>query len=216
MAKKDWFRKTTWKRKDKEDFFLHLKRARDINKPQYVRIQAVHLHDTGKRRYILAALELIELYLENWPNDTDLAQAYLQQAECFASLGKMNAAIEAYRNSLQAQRNRPNVMTQAPINFGMYAIENGMTHLYKEAVSVLDEFVNPDRITFPIEEFRYNTILAIACEHAGQLTEAEEYATAAIEASRKTHSGLSYHPDLGLVKQINRRLHRKLQKLSGE
>ena len=71
-------RRTNWTAADRGDFIRRLKRERKYNRYQYLRIQAIHLVDAGNH---VAALELLEQFLDIDDGGSDLAQAQLQRAE---------------------------------------------------------------------------------------------------------------------------------------
>src|SRR5262245_48893836 len=108
MAETDWFRRATWTDEDQADFIAHLRRCRSsANKAQYLRIQALHLQETGAKPLIMAALGLLEQLVRECPERTELASVYLQQGECRMALGKGDDAIESLRQSLEFQRGFP-------------------------------------------------------------------------------------------------------------
>lgn len=104
MASDDWFRRTSWTDDDRTDFSVRLQRARKFNRPQYLRIQAVHLAGAGNH---VAALELLDRFLHLYDHGIDLAQAQLQRAESLLATGNEFDAINAFRASLDAERKWP-------------------------------------------------------------------------------------------------------------
>ena len=199
MSSDDWFRRTTWTDADRLDFRARLQCARKSNRPQYLRIQAHHLADAGNP---VAALELLDQFADIDDGGVDLASAQLQRGESLFATGDTAGAISAFRDTLTAERNRPNVQTAAWLLFPWFIVELQLTGLYPEAASVLSEFAPIRRLSFPIDKYRYNAINALLAAHAGHTLTATEYAANALIASSATHSGFRYHPEIGLVQNV--------------
>jgi tetratricopeptide (TPR) repeat protein len=130
MSKTEWFRRTTWSDADREDFNAHLKRSRGAgNKAQYLRIQAGHLADGGHHA---AAIELLDRLFAEFPQRIELAQAHAQKTDSLAKLGQLKAAIQEYRSALQAERDLPNIRTNAWLDFGWLVVEKQLTDSTKK------------------------------------------------------------------------------------
>ena len=212
MGHEDWYRKTTWSPEDQKAFFARLNRSRtSYNKAQYVRIQVLHLQRVGTSSMLLSAIELIEIMLEKWPESSQLASAYLQKAQCFDALGRIEEAVQSYRAALNAEHQYPGVRTDARLYFARFVASHELNDLYEYALSELDESF--DLTIFPVGEYSYFAARAIIAAHQGKTIEARNYAQRAILASQKTYSGLSHHPRLGLVESPDSKLHEKLLRL---
>src|SRR5687767_401449 len=158
MSKLEWFRRTTWTDQDREDFDARLKRSRDAgNKAQYLRIQAFHLAEVGNEE---CSIELLDRLFVEYPVKGELAQAHNQKASSLARLGKIAAAIEEYRAALQAERDFPNVRTNAWLDFGWLVVENQLSDLYDEVLRILKEFRDESGLKFPASEYSYATVQA--------------------------------------------------------
>ena len=103
----DWFRKTTWMAADEQDFEAHLKRSRGTyHKSQYLRIQASHLQ--GARPPLYAqALRLLERVLTEHRDDSQVASALFQKAECLVATSGFDFAIPVFREGLAFERSHP-------------------------------------------------------------------------------------------------------------
>jgi tetratricopeptide (TPR) repeat protein len=213
MNIKDWYRRTTWTPDDKQDFFAHLSRARKINRAQYLRIQAIHLMDTGNAVKAKIALELLDLLLKEYPHPTGLELAYDQKARCLESLGRLNDAVDSYRLAFQARRATPNVRTYAPLNFGMFVIRHNRTDLYNEAQSIFNELVDSSDILFPNGKYMYFAAISIILQKLGQTDVARECAKKSLQAASMNHSGFTRHPNVGLVKNRDKAIESKLRKI---
>ncbi len=85
----DWFRRRTWSDADRTEFFSRLGRSRSaFHKAQYVRIQALELHESGGASHAADALELLDLVVERWMEDAQGASVHYQRAECLRDLGR--------------------------------------------------------------------------------------------------------------------------------
>ena len=159
MSKTEWFRRTTWSDADRENFNAHLKRCRTAgNKAQYLRIQACHLAEAGRHA---EAIELLDRLFAEFPERFELAQSHAQKADALAALGQVAAAIEEYRAALQAERDFPQVRTNAWLDFGWLVVERELTDLYEEAARTLQEFGDVGGIMFPNTGYAYCAIQAL-------------------------------------------------------
>jgi tetratricopeptide (TPR) repeat protein len=213
MSKTEWFRRTTWSDADREDFNAHLKRSRGAsNKAQYLRIQAWYLADAGRHA---DAIELLDRLFAEFPKRFEFAQSHAQKADSLAKLGQIAAAIEEYRAALQAERDFPHVRTNAWLDFGWLVVERQLTDLYEEASRTLQEFRDEGGIKFPNMEYAYSAIQALLLAARGDNARAREFAKRALAEADKDHSGLRYHPRLGLVGSEHHTFERRLKALAG-
>ncbi len=197
MSKVEWFRRTTWTDADREEFNVRLKRSRGAaNKAQYLRIQAVHLAEAGHHE---SAIEILDRLFAEFPEKIQLAQAHAQKANSLAKLRQIEAAIQEYRAALQTERDFPNVRTNAWLDFGWLVVEKQLTDFYEEVSRVLQDFREEGGLKFPSIEYRYAAIQALLADARGEKAQAREFAKEALAETAKEHSGLRYHPTVGLV-----------------
>jgi hypothetical protein len=208
----DWYRRKTWTPKDREEFFTRLRRSRSaFHKAQYVRIQAYELLNSRTREAYFAALELLDMIMAEWPESSQLTSVYHHRAECFAGLGDLPRAIEAYRQVFRTQRERTRERTDAHLDFGWLVATTPMPELFNEALAVLCEFHHD---MFPRDRYRAGAIQALILDSQGKCEQARSHASIALEAAAATHSGFRYHPRIGLVTSPDRKVHEKLQSLA--
>jgi tetratricopeptide (TPR) repeat protein len=213
MSKLEWFRRTTWTDDDREDFDARLKRSRSPrNKAQYLRIQAYHLSEVGNED---CSIELLDRLFVEFPEKGELAQAHHQKASSLARLGQIEAAVEEYRAALQAERDFPNVRTNAWLDFGWLVVQRQLANLYDEVARVLKEFRNGRGLKFPATEYRYATVQALLADAKGEAVKASEFAKQALAEAAKDHSGLRYHSALGLVGSERNIFEKRLKQLAG-
>jgi len=211
MKKTEWFRRTTWTPTDQKEFRDRLSRCRGkYGKPQYVRIQASYLAGAGHTQ---ASLELLDEFLRDYPDSSELASARLQRADCFLRMRDVEAALSEFRAALQAERQWPNYQTTCWLDFPWHIVCHRMTTLYDEASAVLDEFLPIRKLLFPVEEYKYSAIRAILNYRGGNVRSARQFASTAMKSAEATHSGFRYHPNIGLVNKSDREIRSDLVKI---
>ena len=207
----DWFRRTTWTPTDAADFTKRLARSRPHNRPQYLRIQAVHLAEAEPPHWE-AALQLLDRLIHQYPDQTQLAQAHFQRAECLLALSRADEAIEAFREAMATERRFPNSRTTAYLAFAYWIATTGRVGMFEEALDVLEEFGNDE--VFPMQLYLHNAALALIAASSGDKAVARDAARRALHASQRLHSGFRYHPHLGLVAQSDRAVAKQLTDLA--
>ena len=193
MSRAEWFRKTTWSASDEKTFFARLASSRkDFHRAQYLRIQAVHLFDTGDVLLVRAALALLERLLVECPEPSQLALAYLQMARCHEQLGACDAAVDAFRRALSVGGVDPHFA----IEFAWFIVQHQLHALHDEALVVLED-ANPAFL--PIQTFKVAAVRALIAESRGDHRAAAQHAQHAVEAAALQASPFRYHQHLGLV-----------------
>jgi tetratricopeptide (TPR) repeat protein len=210
MASDDWYRKETWSNTDREEFNTRLRRARKNNRAEYLRIQACHLAEADLHS---AALELLENCLNDYPENTQATAVHFQCAECLAAIGDFEAAIAAFCESLDAERNRPNIRTNAWLSYPFFVMEHELEDRYEEAAEILKEFYSDEELSFPVEKYEFFAVTALLADHSGDAETARLLATTALAEAEEQHSGFRYHPKVGLVKSPNESIHDRLLKI---
>ncbi|MCL2700366.1 MAG: hypothetical protein FWE88_01580 [Phycisphaerae bacterium] len=194
----EWYRKTTWSDADRDDFEAHLKRSRGAaNKSLYLLIQAEHLQDASPPLY-REALALLERALTEWRYDSQRAVAFLRKAQCLLETEGFDAAIPFYRQSLEFEKQYTTTRTIAWREFPWQIVKHRRTDLYEEALKWLDI----ERVAYPIDRYCMSTVCAIVWMHQGDPVNAKAVAATALKAAEIAFSGLRYHPNHGLVGDI--------------
>ncbi|ELP32924.1 tubulin-specific chaperone D, partial [Rhodopirellula baltica] len=211
MSNDDWYRRTTWTEADSTAFQARLKRSRGTyHKAQYLRIQA---HYLANAKLAQDAVELLDQLFADFPDPSQLAQAHLQYAECMLASDRIDDAITSYRLAFDAEQAYPNSRSQLWLDFPWLIVTRCLTDLFPEIDAYLDW---GDRaITFPVEEFRLNTILAFVADESGNAESARSHARTALTAAAKEHSGFVRHPTVGLVSNPDMTVLDRLQGLAG-
>lgn len=186
----DWFRNTTWNDAIERAFNEKLSRAR--RKEQYLRIQACTL----ARSHPDVALRLLDRYFAMKDN-FDHAQAFVDRATAFLTLGRIDEAIDSYNAALAREAEFPNLLTQAYLDLPYLIAVRAVRSQYDHAIQLLKKHAN--RLMFPVDHFRWHTALALMAADVGQTALAKKEAADALSAAALNHSGFRYHPTLGLV-----------------
>ena len=207
----DWFRKVSWTPEDQDDFWSHHRRARKSGKAQYLRIQAGHLVGTRKPSLREPALVLLNLLIAEFPEPAQLACAHSQRAEIHALDGRWNEAIADFRATLAQERAFPKVRSNAWLDFGWFAVQTERPELYDEVSEVLRE--RQVDALFPIDRFRMNSIRSVIAWHRGEVAEARLFAGNALREAERSHSGLRFHSELGLVSEAYRSMLDQLHRI---
>ena len=208
----DWYRRKTWTHEDQRAFFDRLKRSRGgFHRAQYTRIQAYCLQETGKPQLVRASLALLDRLLTEWPDDSQLAAAYHQQGESYEILKEPGKALASYRAALTTERDHPGFRTQACLSLAWLIATTPFPEFYEEALQVIEEGENGDRLTFPAERYRSAAAKALIHAAVGESTAARQFAKEALEATEEQHSGLRHHPTVGLVSNPDKSVLQRLE-----
>lgn len=203
MGRDDWFRRTTWTERDAEEFQARLKRCRgDGSKAQYLYVQAYHLAEAGNHE---AALALLDQQLRDYPGAyVTTPRSLIQRAESLDALDRADEAIAGYRDALKAREDAPNVLTGVEPSFAWFIIVRKLAPLYDEALRLLEDYESgPGGSMFPVERFRVAVIRALIAWEREEVAAARRFADLARREAAMKHSGLRYHPDVGLVEGID-------------
>ena len=204
MADSQWFRNTSWNETVASAFEERLRRAR--RKGQYLRIQASTLAPI----HPLVALELLDRYFE-LGDDFDHAQAHVDSATAYLSLGQIEDGVQSYEAALEREKVFPNVRTGAYLDLPYHIALLGLSDRYDQAISMLSDAA--ERLMFPVEHFKFHTVKAIINSAKGDNSSARADARTALEAATRDHSGFRYHPGIGLVSDKHTKALSKLRGL---
>lgn len=190
MARDDWFRNENWNPAIEGAFFAKLRRARD--KSQYLRIQACTL----ARKEPLVALRLLNEYFTQ-ANQFDRAQAFVDSALAYLTLGETEKAITSYESALAHEEQRPSVKTNAYLDLPFLIATQRLAARFEQALALLD--THKPRLTLPVDVFRWHAAYALIANQVGLPVVASEHAKVALGAASRDLSGFRYHPAVGLV-----------------
>ncbi|HXX46746.1 MAG TPA: hypothetical protein VEN47_00870 [Myxococcota bacterium] len=196
MPPEEWFRKTSWSREDEREFFMHLREVRGAAKnAQLLRLQAYSLARTRQERWIRAALGLLQLLFDRYPDPSELASAHLLAAQCHDALGEVEPALSHFRASLRAQSAEPGFDPGSAFELAWFVASRKLGALYDEALRELER-VRPDS---PLQRFKAAAVRAFVAESRGESRAAAEHAREALAAAAKKPSRFRIRGRQGLV-----------------
>jgi tetratricopeptide (TPR) repeat protein len=208
----EWYRRSTWTPEDEADFHARLKRAAKHNKSQYPRIQALHLMEASPP-LLEPALRLIDLAIENATHDMDVLVALSDRGTCLERMGRVEQALATYLEVVVRQPADRSPSTFAWLDYAWLVARNGNADDYAQALELL-RMQDTYGLAFPIAVFKVEASRALILDAMGD-NGAREAALLALDAARRTHSGLRYHPDLGLVAGIDPTIEGRLRRIAG-
>ena len=207
MGRDEWFRNTEWSSDIEASFFARLKRARAAKKLQYLRLQAYHLITT----HPAVSVALLDDYFARGA-DGQVAAAGHDMAKARLELGEVEPALTAFENALEAERKFPNFKTHAYLDFVVLIAMAQLKDRYEAALRILEE--NAVGQIFAVAQFEARGAQALILADMGRRQEGRKAAVAALEVAAKTHSGLRYHPQVGLVESIDTPFGRRIAQVA--
>jgi tetratricopeptide (TPR) repeat protein len=148
---------------------------------------------------------------KEWP-EKEVASTWSQVGDCYEFLGERDMALRAYQQVFNAQREFKGLRTTAHLTYAWIIAVGRVTQLYEDALQVLDEFASP--IEFPVDKYKSNAVRAMIAEDRGDTVAARHYAGIALDGLEKKSSGLRYHPSVGLVRDPDALVVRRLRSLA--
>lgn len=208
---RDWFRKTSWSNADSEDFERRLARARPASRPQYLRIQAVHLFETGKKGLIAVASALAARVISEYDDKIQTGPAHHLLGLCRESQGDLLAALAEFRAAVALEKKRPSVETDAYLDFAWLVARHGSVEHFAEAMDFLTRF--HDRPVFATQRYRYHGALALLANARGDSAAAGAAARVALDA-RERSSPFSAHGALRRFRPSSGDTHQRLKRIA--
>jgi tetratricopeptide (TPR) repeat protein len=190
VSDNDWFRNEVWSSSVEERFEQRLRRAR--RKDEYLRLQAYHLLASHPEVALQLAERCLALNSRYSP-----APVLDVRAKALANLGRVEEAVEGYEQVLACEASRPNTMTNAFADMAELVVVHDLRHHYERVLSVLD--THADRLVFPALRFVHYACRGVIFFRRNELALAHQEAKAALAEASQQRSGLTYHPNTGLV-----------------
>ena len=199
----EWYRRKTWTKADEEEFFAKLRRAREYGRPQYLRVQAIELIETKEKNLLIVAETLLNRILNEYPEKlTEISQTYNSLGEIYKLREDYGTALEYFQKSLDFEKEFPNVITTAYLNFSETVVRAERTELYDKVANLLTEKINKDTLKFPIQNYIMYSVMSVISKNKGNLEQAKIYAMLA-EKNATTESNSLWNPQKkkwGIVK----------------
>ena len=207
--KDDWFRKPCLTADAKVEFEHRLSRARS-SRPEYLRLQALSLQEA---KAFEEALGMLNRIAATYP---DHLPAWIHEgiARCLEALGRSDAAIESYIESIEIMKRHQGVQGDAHTSFASLVFRLGRADLYEKALGYLTDFWDPNPI-FPVNEMQQFGWTAILLDELGHSSDAKPPAMRALAATTKQRSSAVNHPKLGLVEEQNKEMQNRLEQITG-
>ena len=212
---REWYGRQTWTEADQADFCTRLGRARQENRPQYLRIQAGTLMASGNQ-CLSPAIALLDEVIEDHSLSLEVATALAQKGACLRRLGNIGGAADAYAASVARMRTVPKMQSQDGwLGYGLLVANERLSERYTDALEVLEEFSTSSPLMLPADWVRVHASRALIFAELRRDDEAAEEANAALSAMKQRNSGVAYHPSIGLVGDGDAHLRDRLVRIAG-
>lgn len=199
----DWYRRKTWTKTDEEEYFAKLGRARKDGRAQYLRVQALELIETKDNNLLSVAETLLNKILTDYPdNRIEKSQTNNSLGEIYKLREDYETAIEYFQKSLDFEKEFPNVITSAYLNFSETVVRAEKTELYDKVENLLTEKINKDTLKFPVQNYIMYSVMTVISEYKNDLGQAKIYADLA-EKNATTQINSLWNPQkkkFGIVK----------------
>ena len=197
MGTEDWYRNIEWNDGIESAYRAKLSRARSM-RPQYLQIQASQLAQS----YPDVALGLIDEYFQLY-EDFIVPSALCTRAEAYISLGRIEEAINAYKDALDWELMHPNFITNARIDLPILVVKRRLQTEYDYALGILTQRFKSSDHLWPKMRYYWNGCCSLIALERSQKSEAREFAERALRAAEETESPFRHHRPIGLVKDTS-------------
>ena len=196
----EWYRRKSWTKKDKEEFFTNLNRARKYNRAQYLKVQAIELIDANNPKLLEIAKSLLIQILEEYPEENnEISSALNSLGDIYRKQNNSEKALTYYKKSIDFEEVYPNVRTESYLTYSELIIKSQQTDKYTFVKELILKHFNS--LIFPIEKYKTASILSIIYKKENDFKSAALYKNIAEENANKENSGLQYHKYLGVVNE---------------
>jgi len=200
----DWYRRKTWNIKDEEEYFAKLGRARKDSRAQYLRVQAIELIETKDKNLLSVAETLLNKILTDYPdNRIEKSQTFNSIGEIYKLREDYEKALEYFQKSLDFEKEFPNVISTAYLNFSETVIRAEKTELYDVVENLLMGVINRDTLKLPVQNYIMYSVMSVISEFKGDIEQANKYADLA-EKNASTQTNTLWNPQKnkwGIVKE---------------
>ena len=205
----DWFRSPEWSATAQADFEARLKRSRDWNHAQYIRIKGLALEKAG----------LLQPARNLWQRILDLDLGHdFEKASTLEHLGdsyrdtEPERATHFYRRLLNEHPTLNGTTATVEIALAELEMAKGPRADTKEALALLHSFLERDTSQFPNVLFRWHLVLIDIAEATGDKETVQRAARTALALAARGPV-FPRHKDVGVV-HADRRTMRWLRKLA--
>ena len=173
VASDEWYCSATWDGRAGEAFEARLRRARDYNRPQYLKIKGLALLESGQEADGVALLSGV---LDEYPDSLDAAYCAESLGDYRLAEGDASAAEAHYRQALALQPDQN--ATTGEVHIGL-AEALAAQQRYDDALQAL-ELVPVTHLTLNHSVCRWNAALADAALGLGAVQVARDAAGRAL------------------------------------
>ncbi|HMM96420.1 tetratricopeptide repeat protein [Phycicoccus sp.] len=205
----DWFRSPDWSPTAQADFEARLRRSRDWNHAQYLRIKGLALREAG---LLHAARSLWERIIEQ-----DLGYDF-EKAGTLEHLGdsyrdtEPERATQYYRRLLAEHPTLSGTTATVEIALAEVEMAKGRRADTDEALALLNSFLERGRSQFPSVLFRWHLVLIDIAQATGEAQTVQRAARVALDLAARGPV-FSRHRDVGVV-HADRQTMRRLRRLA--
>ena len=210
----DWYRCKSWTKAEEEQFFAELGRARKDGRAQYLKVQAVELIAVGDSRLLPAAESLLNTILNDFPNNRlEKSQTQNLLGVISRTRGDKERALQYFKQAVNFEKDFPNVISGANLNFAETVVEEDRSELYDEVEQILLAEINNGGLTFPFEWYIMSSVLSVIYASKGDSDKAKYYADIA-DSNAAANANTLRNPkkrSLGLVEKRKAWLDRRVR-----
>jgi hypothetical protein len=109
----------------------------------------------------------------------DLAQAFVDQARAFLTLGKVDRVVHSLDQALQREQEFPHVKTGAWSEFAMLIATERLRARFEDAIRVLQ--ANQGILMFPVDQFQWHAAYALIMKELDDGEAAKAHARQALK-----------------------------------
>jgi tetratricopeptide (TPR) repeat protein len=208
----DWFRTAAWDDAAQQDFEQRLRRSREQNRPQYLRIKAIALRDAGE---IGGARQLLErvLYGPGPYANQELPTAHELLGDLARATKDWPAAERHYRQILREWPELHDTTGAIEVSLADVLSRRDDPASRAEALSLLEAYLaRDDDIQWTLTLFEWHLVRIRLAEHDDDLATARASARAALDLADEDPQ-VAQHPSVGTVPD-NPKLFAELKRLA--
>ncbi len=210
----EWYRCESWTKAEEEHFFAKLGRARKDGRPQYLRIQAVHLIDSGDLRLLDVAETLLNKILTEYPDDRlQKSPALTMLGGIYRRRGNNERALNYFKQAIDFEKEFPNVIWGASLSFAEIVVEEDRTEWYDEVEKTMLAEIENGGVLFPTQWYTIASVLCVIYASKGDREKVKFYADIA-ERNAMAKLNSLWNPrkkKLGLLEERNALLDKKVR-----
>jgi|GEM_PF-153471 len=156
----EWYKKTTWTKKDEENFFLKLRKAKQ--KDSYLATQAKILLSQKDKKLQDAGLALAKKVIDEYADYFHIRSVFIDVAEFYASRKNFEEAIKYYIEAVEDEIKRPYKIDYSYVKFGKFVVDNKIKKAYDDVIKYLLHFrkADPHFENRPLPNYETSKILA--------------------------------------------------------